>query len=278
MVDSSPLARLLDRAGKVFGLARSLAWDLEQDHKSQGPVVMADVQPAWQQHGERIKEFVEATLGVRDIVQNPPDGLVDVVKQLCEAGRLAKRLTRRAYDSETNYHFGVLELWPDLNTVAQDGHEAIKAARKAARLDDPFAAFDEPKPTEASGTEDSHATTDASTVTADAPRRKQKRSTEKGEGRAKLIAALTKHHKYADGGCLNLEPIGNNELAAHAGVSPSTASAFFNKEFDGHTKYRAACGDATRLVAALKLLNLEFAPYHLFGAKPPGEDEREDDE
>ena len=75
-----------------------------------------------------------------------------------------------------------------------------------------------------------------------------KRSTERGEGRAKLIAALTKHHKYADGSCLNLDPIGNNELARLAGVSESTASAFFNKEFDGHTKYRAVCTDATRLV------------------------------
>src|SRR5262249_32651563 len=40
-----------------------------------------------------------------------------------------------------------------------------------------------------------------------------KRSTERGEGRAKLIAALTKHHQYANGGCLNLDHIGNNELA-----------------------------------------------------------------
>ncbi|MCC7085193.1 MAG: hypothetical protein IT427_09325 [Pirellulales bacterium] len=107
---------------------------------------------------------------------------------------------------------------------------------------------------------------------------KPKRSTERGEGRMKLIAALTKHHKYADGGCLNLEPIGNNELARQAGVSESTASEFFNKQFKGHTKYRAICADTARLVAAMKLLNQEFAPHHLFGAKPPGEDEREDDE
>src|SRR5262249_24563124 len=68
-----------------------------------------------------------------------------------------------------------------------------------------------------------------------------KRSTERGEGRAKLIAALTQHHQYADGGCLNLEPIGNNELAKAAGVSPSTASVFFNDKFQGHTKYKALC-------------------------------------
>jgi hypothetical protein len=93
----------------------------------------------------------------------------------------------------------------------------------------------------------------------------RKRSTERGEGRAKLIAALTKHHQYADGGCLNLEPIGNNELAKAAGVSPSTASAFFNEKFQGHTKYKALCRDAGKLAVTLKLLNDEFAPYHLLG-------------
>ena len=102
------------------------------------------------------------------------------------------------------------------------------------------------------------------------PAKKLKRSTERGEGRAKLISALTKHHKYADGGCLNLEPIGNNALARLAKVSESTASAFFNKEFDGHTKYRAVCRDATRLVPALKLLNQEFPAHILFGRAPPG--------
>jgi hypothetical protein len=105
-----------------------------------------------------------------------------------------------------------------------------------------------------------------------------KRSTEKGEGRALLIAALTKHHKYADGGCLNLEPIGNNELARQAEVANSTASSFFTKEFQGHIKYRAMCQDAERLVGAMKLLNEEFSPFHLYGARPPGEDDREDDE
>jgi hypothetical protein len=102
-----------------------------------------------------------------------------------------------------------------------------------------------------------------------------KRSTERGEGRAKLIPALTKHHQYADGGCLNLEPIGNNELAKAAGVSPSTASAFFNDKFKGHTKYKALCRDLGRLVAALKLLNDEFAPHHLYGRRPAGEDNRD---
>jgi hypothetical protein len=108
-------------------------------------------------------------------------------------------------------------------------------------------------------------------------RKKAKRSTERGEGRAKLIAALTKHHKYADGGCLNLVPVGNNELARMAKVDQATASAFFKKEFKGHDKYRATCADAARLAAALKLLNGEYAPHHLYGAKPPEEDERNEE-
>jgi hypothetical protein len=106
---------------------------------------------------------------------------------------------------------------------------------------------------------------------------KAKRSTERGEGQVKLIAALTKHHKYADGSCLNQEPIGNNELARMADVSPSTASIFFKEKFNGHTAYRRVCASDTRLVTSLKLLNIEFAPHILYGAKPPGEDERDDE-
>lgn len=108
---------------------------------------------------------------------------------------------------------------------------------------------------------------------ADTPVR-PKKSTQKGEGRVKLIAALTKHHEYADGSCLNPEPIGNNELARQAGVDKKTASEFFKKEFKGHDKYNALCRNDTQgLITALKLLNDEFSPYLLYGAKPPGEDE-----
>jgi hypothetical protein len=104
---------------------------------------------------------------------------------------------------------------------------------------------------------------------------KHKRSTEQGEGRAKLIAALTKHHEYADGSCLKTDPINNNELARMAGVSPSTASAFFHKEFKGHAKYRAVCRDAGRLADSLKALNGEFSPHELYGRRPAGEDDRD---
>jgi hypothetical protein len=98
---------------------------------------------------------------------------------------------------------------------------------------------------------------------------KAKRSTERGEGRAKLIAALTKHHKYAESGCLNLEPVGNNELARSAEVSKRTASAFFDKEFGGHLKYRSLCQDPVRLAAALKALNGEFRPRDFYDIRSP---------
>jgi hypothetical protein len=109
------------------------------------------------------------------------------------------------------------------------------------------------------------------------PTPRPKRSTEPGEARAKLIAALTKHHRYADGGCLNLEPIGNNELARLAGVDRATASAFFKQQFGGHGKYKTACADSATLTAALKLLNGEFSPHCLYGGKPADENERDEE-
>jgi len=112
---------------------------------------------------------------------------------------------------------------------------------------------------------------------------KPKRSTERGEGREKLISALTKHHDYANGSCLNPEPIGNNELARQADVDPSTASAFFNREFNnrqkkGHAKYKVICRDPGRLADSLKAINGEFSPHDLYGRRPYSENDRDDDE
>lgn len=103
-----------------------------------------------------------------------------------------------------------------------------------------------------------------------------KRSTQRGEGRLKLIAALTKHHSYNDGSCLNQAPIGNNALARLAGVERATASDFFKAEFNGHAKYKAVCRDAGQLAISLKALNGEFSPHHLYGRQPAGEDERDE--
>ena len=64
-----------------------------------------------------------------------------------------------------------------------------------------------------------------------------KRSTTKGEAKAKLVAALTKHHEYAEGGCLNQEPISVRKLAKKADVGIASASRFFKNVFKGHKKY-----------------------------------------
>jgi hypothetical protein len=60
-------------------------------------------------------------------------------------------------------------------------------------------------------------------------------------------------------------------------VAVSTASAFFEKEFGGHAKYRAACRDKSRLLASLKLLNGDFSPHHLYGSAPGGEGPTDDE-
>ena len=107
---------------------------------------------------------------------------------------------------------------------------------------------------------------------------KPKRSTHKGDAKAKLIAALTAYHKYADDGALNQEPIGNNALAKLAGeTSPSTASNFFKKQFGGHKNYEAACRRDFNgcVLPVLKSLNGDYSMKDTYGKSPPGEQERD---
>jgi hypothetical protein len=189
-------------------------------------------------------------------------------------------------------HLG--ELWqmidltglPDASEItAEVTIEADMAAQKLQSAREPALQADWTVRTDLPGTASPVPTTAVATPldseeTGDRKATRPKRSTQKGEGQAKLIAALTKHHQYADGGCLNAEPVGNNELAILADVAPSTASAFFNDKFQGYTKYRAICRDAGVLAASIKMLNGEFSPHDLYGRRPTGEDDRgdEDDE
>ena len=102
--------------------------------------------------------------------------------------------------------------------------------------------------------------------------KKKKRSTERGEGQAKLSAALVSHHRYKNGSCLNWEPVGNNELADNANVAWSTAKRFFDQKFHGYKRYKAACLNQTDLIASLRILNGEIAPHMLlYGRRPPGD-------
>lgn len=111
--------------------------------------------------------------------------------------------------------------------------------------------------------------------------RKPKRSVKKGEARVKIIAGLTKHHQYADGGCLNQEPITVREFAKEIGVAPDSVSQFFKKEFGeerGYAGYRAACRNVANLGQWLKLHNADYSTHPLFGRTPPGEGSKTDTE
>ena len=124
---------------------------------------------------------------------------------------------------------------------------------------------------------DASASSDAGRSVPDTPPREPKRSTQRGDGQTKLIAALTNHHEYGEARPLNLAPIGNNELARVAEVSTSTASTFFNKQFGGYDKYRAICRDSRSLISSLKLLNAEYTPGDLYGRRPVDEDDRDEE-
>lgn len=111
-----------------------------------------------------------------------------------------------------------------------------------------------------------------------------KKSTTKGEAKEKIIAALTKHHRYApapcaeaEDSCLNQEPIGVRELARLAKVGRGSVTRFFNEQFKCWGKYRIVCRDRNRLVSALKLLNQEFAPHILLDRDLPSGDTDEEE-
>jgi hypothetical protein len=92
---------------------------------------------------------------------------------------------------------------------------------------------------------------------------KSKRSTQPGEAREKLIAALCSHHGFDGDSCSNYDPIGSNALYRLACVAKATSSEFFTRVFGGLEKYKSACGDKTTLITSLKLLRGDVLPKHL---------------
>jgi hypothetical protein len=99
-----------------------------------------------------------------------------------------------------------------------------------------------------------------------------KKSTQRGDAQVKIITALSEHHKYESGSCLNQDPIGVGELARRAKVAKSTASVFFQKQFEEHSRYKRVCRDAGDLADSLKQLRGEVTAHeHLYGRTPPGE-------
>ncbi len=106
---------------------------------------------------------------------------------------------------------------------------------------------------------------------------KPKKSTANGDARAKLIGALTTHHQYSNGSCGDYQPIGINALARQAEVAPSTALAFFRKQFKSHKNYQRGCKVKSTLISVLKLLNDEFTPDMLIQRAAPESDRKQPD-
>jgi hypothetical protein len=105
--------------------------------------------------------------------------------------------------------------------------------------------------------------------------KRPKKGTAKGDAYTKLVAALTRHHQYADGGCGNFEPISASQLAEDAEVAESSASRFLKKVFGGYAAYCAACRDGVTLARRLRQLNGDYSDDALYdGQCPPDEGHR----
>ncbi|MFO1007728.1 MAG: hypothetical protein U0929_17320 [Planctomycetaceae bacterium] len=141
----------------------------------------------------------------------------------------------------------------------------IEAEKEMVRLIDWLKASVEGTPTRSS-TATSARDENASQPISGVPR-SRKKSSKNGDAKAKLISALTQHHRYADGGCLNYEPIGCNALSRIADVAKSTASSFLKSTFQSRGGYQQACHDSATLIACLKVLNQEFSTRDILRGK-----------
>ena len=93
---------------------------------------------------------------------------------------------------------------------------------------------------------------------------KSKRSTTNGDARTLIISGLTAHHEYANGQCLNFEPVVLNEFARKTKVGSGTVSEFFKERFGGYANYAAACrNDPDKITTRLKRFNGEFTDAEL---------------
>ena len=165
-----------------------------------------------------------------------------------------------------------------LEALGRMVHAVDEAASASQSLDAVSGgAGDTAKPSEAGGGGEE-------SVSNTAAAEKPKNRTARGGAETKLIGALTKHHQYAEGGCMNWDPIGSNILAEKAEVGQGSANRFFNKWFgsakkakDGYQNYRIACNDKGKLIAILKTMNGDMRPGEvLFGRKVPDEAENPD--
>lgn len=239
----------LDLAAAVFVFAKGLVDALEREFNPTGEI--GDPRD-WREVSRIQGELRHRLTLIRENVENPPDWLKPVVEPIQRIAAVSDSIMSIMTDPDRGARG---EHWHYQSELRQAASHLWRACQALAYPGPADAALDLEPPRDRKP--------ESNQVLPPAPSRKPKRSTERGEGRCKLVSALTIHHKYADGSCLNLEPIGNNELANLAQVSGSTASAFFKEQFGGWPKYRARCSDAASLADDLKLLNGEFTPAEL---------------
>ncbi|NQT40174.1 MAG: hypothetical protein HQ581_21965, partial [Planctomycetes bacterium] len=155
------MATLLGRAGNVFSLARELGQKFQEEGQSRAIYYDPSI---WDRLRPTFDEFWAALLDLRDAMQRPPDGFEAVADQLKTAAKIARGIQaavnpKPEWESWSGRTVGkmfavkdpgppeftaYLDFFPQLNTVAYDGWQAVKQAKKAQRLDDPFAFVDDP--------------------------------------------------------------------------------------------------------------------------------------
>ncbi len=109
--------------------------------------------------------------------------------------------------------------------------------------------------------------------------KRKKRSTAKGDARAKIIPALIAWHKYDNGRCGNFDSISAVKLASneYADVSEGSVSGFFKVAFGGYSGYVGACNQRQTLETKLQAMNGDFATIKTVGRAVQGEGGRDDD-
>lgn len=139
MVDSSSLDDLLARADEVFSIAGKLGRAFQEEHVGHREAPSA-VSEAWSQYVDEFDKFRKLIGDLSEAMQKPPAGFEEVAQILWRAGDIARKLGKTI---EKNNGWGYRDFFPDLNTVAVYGLEAVKAAREKLQPDDPLAFLDE---------------------------------------------------------------------------------------------------------------------------------------
>lgn len=125
---------------QVLSHANELGKAFHKEMQGDGNSLPDGEKPASQRYKKTIRTFSESILALQEEIQNPPSGFSDVAHVLHQAGRIARQI----HQLRTKNSDELLRLFPELNTLAADGCEVVKAARSLHRVDDPYRFLDEP--------------------------------------------------------------------------------------------------------------------------------------